>query len=51
MPVGVLVLLLLNIKETVLYRPDKNPYQLLKATIRIHPVIKERRPFTGLSTL
>jgi hypothetical protein len=32
-PVGVPVLLLLNTKETVLYRLDKNPYRLLKATI------------------
>jgi hypothetical protein len=50
-PAGVPVLLLLNTKETVPYRPDKNPCQLLKATIRIHPVTKERRPFAGLRTL
>jgi hypothetical protein len=49
-PVGVPVFLLLNIKETVPYRPDKNPYQLLKATIRIHPITKERRPFADLRT-
>jgi hypothetical protein len=50
-PAGVPILLPLNTKETVLYRPDKNPYRLLKAPIRIYLIIKERRPFTSLRTL
>jgi hypothetical protein len=45
---GVLVLLLLNIKETILYRLDKNLYQLFKATIRIYYIIKEKRLFISL---
>jgi 5-enolpyruvylshikimate-3-phosphate synthase len=49
MPLGVLVPLLLYVKETVSYRPDKNLYQPLKNNnLRIHYTIKERRPFTNL---